>query len=99
MDDVATPSVSRETGTPMLASYGGPGTGVWPGVWPAFRPPGHRPAVAHFPAAQREALCIVHHDKECRHSDPKFASSTVPSDVWAAGIDAASMARRCQTPL
>jgi len=40
---------------------------------------------------------IVHHEKERWRNDPNFASGAVTSDPPAAGIDAASMARRCRT--
>src|SRR4051812_31091209 len=110
MHDVATPSASREAGTPMS----GPDPGVWPSglalrsgprLFEALAPvvspalsSARASAQSDVPAAQRKALRIVAHDKERRHLDPKFASGTVPSDLPAAGIDAASMARRCQTP-
>ncbi|MFL6699432.1 MAG: hypothetical protein ACJ8GJ_19880, partial [Vitreoscilla sp.] len=70
MDDVATPSASREAAHSMLA----PDFGVWPcglaRVWlrGLARPldPRAPAGSSEFPAAQREALRIVVHDKERR---------------------------------
>ena len=53
---------------------------------------------ARRPAFQRRCSLFVHHDRERRHVTSGSRQTRRTTEAMAAGIDAASMARRCQTP-